>query len=150
MLMPEEELRHIYTSALKTVSDQVVYARGDGQEWSKLTFLNSDKEFELLYNAEMSPEALTVRTTVPASRRSKAAQLAALNNFNAKHQWVKACLRDEWEGESICLSVELILAERNCIPHRELARHALMRALEVLEQTIKAFCSRAKDHPGLD
>lgn len=150
MLMPEEELRHIYTSALKTVSDQVVYARGDGQEWSKLAFLSSDKEFELLYNAEMSPEALTVRTMIPAARRSKAALLSSLNNFNAKRQLVKAYLRDEWEGETICLSVELILAERNCIPHHELARHALMRALEVLEQTIKTFCSRAKGHPELD
>jgi len=150
MLIPEDELRKLYTDALKTVSDHVVYARGEGQEWSKITFLNSDKEFELLYNAEMSPEALTVRTIIPAARRSKASLLASLNNFNAKRQLVKAYLREEWEGETICLSVELILAERNRIPECELARHALMRALEVLEQTVKAFCSREKDRPGLD
>ena len=76
--------------------------------------------------------------------------LASLNNLNAKRQLVKAYLREEWEGETICLSVELILAERNRIPECELARHALMRALEVLEQTVKAFCSRAKERPGLD
>lgn len=138
MLIPSEELKMLYSGAIRQMADAPPRAlEALGRHQGGFRFHRGEVEFLLSFDAAESPEIMTLQTMLTYS--SGLADLPSLSRlavrYNTELRGVKVFLV-EAPIPFLVLSVEAILAAARRIPHSEVAEVILHNATQRLEDAL--------------
>ena len=141
MLIPTEELKLLYTRAIREVAWQEVNEVTQMSAYQvalRFKALGGRREFILSFESVHSPEIMTLQAQLPFARSmhgmEPARRLAV--RLNAETPGVKFFLAETPTPLFIC-SVEAILASHRRIPNSEVVDAVLRNALQRLEAALE-------------
>jgi hypothetical protein len=139
MLIPVEELKLLYSRAIKEVAwEEARPLPHTNRYQAGLVFTREGREYCLTFDAAATPEIMQLQTALPFARspRDGQASLRMAMRLNAETPGVKFYLFDAPTPLLVC-AVEAILASHQRIPNSEVVEVVMRNAIQRLEDAVE-------------
>ena len=139
MLIPYEELRILYASAINQVTwEEAEVVPRSGPYRGGLVFRKGRREFTLSFDAAAAPEIMNLQVVLPFALDDEDAGRShkMVSRFNGEIRGVKFFLVDAPTPLLVC-SIEAILASHRRIPNSEVVDAVLRNAMGRMEEAVE-------------